>query len=544
VLINRQCQVLSWHGALDPYLTPPGGPSRDLIPLARRHLRSSLRAVCCRAIRGNEPASDDQIVAPAEEGARPCTITVRPVVEMNGAAALLVVAFQERPPAASARHAAALQAVAEDRRIGRELHDGVQQEIAALELFARALRDALDRLGGPDEAVHSARRAAQTLCDGLATTQRHVRQLAHDFLAVPAPQELTAALAQLARTLTEGGSVVRCRFEAAEPVAIPDAVSATHLYRSAQEAVTNALRHSRADAITISLARHGSAIVLEVRDNGVGLAPTAATRPDTPPGAGLRAMEYRAGLIGAALQVERSPEAEPWSGACCRRRAPEMRDRQQRARILIVDDHPLFREGLALRISAQPDLEVCGEAATEPEGLAQVLATEPDLVIVDLALREGHGFGLLGRIRSRHPAVKTLVVSAHDESFCAHRCLHAGAMGYLGKHETGDQLIHAIRTVLRGERYLSPAAMQRAIGGALARHAPALDPVEQLSNRELEVFQRIGHGETTSGIARGLGLSVHTIETHREKIRRKLGVRSGAELAYRAIRWMAERPPA
>lgn len=213
-----------------------------------------------------------------------------------------------------------------------------------------------------------------------------------------------------------------------------------------------------------------------------------------------------------------------------------------RANILIVDDHPLMREGLAARISSQPDMIVCGEASDVDDALAQFRATAPDLVIVDLNLKTGHGLDLIKEIRSRDEHVKVLVVTAFEESLYAERALRAGAQGYINKQEVQEKIIDAMRTVLAGRRFLSEWMTQhlvaQAVGGKDER--PTQDPVSRLSDRELEVFTLIGRGKTTSAIAGQLHLSVHTIDSHREKIRHKLKLKSGAELTQRAVQWVLE----
>ncbi len=210
-------------------------------------------------------------------------------------------------------------------------------------------------------------------------------------------------------------------------------------------------------------------------------------------------------------------------------------------KILIVDDHPLMREGLAARIAPQADMEVCGEAASVDEALAQVNATNPDLVIVDIALADSHGLDLIKDVKARFPSVKMLVVSAYDESLYAERALRAGADGYINKQQVQEKVVDAMRAVLAGERYLSPAMTRKLVGQAIGgRDSTEHDPIERLSNRELEVFELIGHGKTTGEIARQLFLSVHTIDTHREKLRRKLGVKNSAELMQRAVQWVLE----
>ena len=210
-------------------------------------------------------------------------------------------------------------------------------------------------------------------------------------------------------------------------------------------------------------------------------------------------------------------------------------------RILIVDDHPLMREGLAARIAPQSDMEVCGEAASVDEAIAQVKATNPDLIIVDIALAESHGIDLIKDVKARFPKIKMLVVSAHDESLYAERALRAGAHGYINKREVQEKVVDAMRSVLEGQRYLSAKMTQQLVGQAIgSKDSTKSDPIQRLSDRELEIFHLIGQGKTTGAIARQLHRSVHTVDTHREKIRHKLGVKTGTELMQRAVQWVLE----
>lgn len=215
---------------------------------------------------------------------------------------------------------------------------------------------------------------------------------------------------------------------------------------------------------------------------------------------------------------------------------------RRQAKILIVDDHPLMREGLAARLSSQPDMCVCGEACDINDALGLYKTASPDLVIVDLQLKTGHGLDLIKELRSRDENAKLLVVTAYDESLFAERALRAGAMGYINKQEVQEKIIDAVRTVLSGRRFLSDTMMQRLVSQAVGGKSQdvAADPVSQLSDRELEVFQLIGQGKSTRSIAAQLHLSVHTIDSHREKIRHKLNLANGAELTKRAVQWMLE----
>jgi DNA-binding NarL/FixJ family response regulator len=207
--------------------------------------------------------------------------------------------------------------------------------------------------------------------------------------------------------------------------------------------------------------------------------------------------------------------------------------------IAIVDDHPLVREGLAARISAQPDMEVCGEADDIESAMEMIVATQPSLVIVDIALRDGHGIDLIKRIVAAGINTRMLVVSAYDESLFAERALRAGALGYINKQELQGKVVEALRTVLRGERYLSSEMTQRLIAQAIGSRAAA-GGTEALTDRELQIFQLVGRGKSTREIANELNVSVHTIDSHREHIRAKLDLRTGTELIQRAVQWHIE----
>jgi DNA-binding NarL/FixJ family response regulator len=210
------------------------------------------------------------------------------------------------------------------------------------------------------------------------------------------------------------------------------------------------------------------------------------------------------------------------------------------AKILIVDDHPLVREGLRLRISSQADLTVCGEAATEEEALALTRKTGPDLLVVDLCLKAGHGLDLIKQLHSRHPQVRMLVLSGFDESLYAERALRAGALGYLNKQESNERLLEAIRTVLKGQRFVSENLAQRLVAQALGDRESAKEPITKLTNRELEIFRMIGQGMTSGAIANALRLSTHTIDSHRENIKRKLGAKNAGELTRQAMHWLLD----
>jgi len=210
-------------------------------------------------------------------------------------------------------------------------------------------------------------------------------------------------------------------------------------------------------------------------------------------------------------------------------------------RILIVDDHPLIRVGLSSLIAAEADLEVCGETGQISEALHLVRTSEPEVAIVDLSLADGNGLELVKRLAAQHKELRILVCSMHDESLFAQRVLSAGAMGYINKQEATTHIIPAVRQLLDGKVWLSKTMIERMLQGiAHGRLTPAASSVESLSDRELEVFGLIGRGMGPSEIAEVLHLSVKTIETHKQKIKKKLNLQSGSELTRRAMQWMLE----
>ncbi len=211
------------------------------------------------------------------------------------------------------------------------------------------------------------------------------------------------------------------------------------------------------------------------------------------------------------------------------------------ARILVVDDHPTMRDGLAACISNEPDLTVCGEAEDIDEALRLVGELNPDLVIVDISLKTGHGIDLIKQVRARYSKTKMLVHSMYEESVYAERALQAGALGYLNKQTARETLVSAIRSVLAGKTCLSPEMTDRIlksrVGGMIE---PGKSPVTGLSDRELEVLTLIGQGQTTRAIANQLHLSIHTIDTYREKLKIKLDLANGTALNRYAVQWVLE----
>jgi DNA-binding NarL/FixJ family response regulator len=219
----------------------------------------------------------------------------------------------------------------------------------------------------------------------------------------------------------------------------------------------------------------------------------------------------------------------------------ELKQDQGVIRVLIVDDHPLVRHGLAQLISDEEDMVVCGEAAGAAEALQQVEEHAPDMAIIDLSLQDGSGIELIEQIRMRARSVRMLVSSMHDETLFAERVLQAGAMGYINKQEATKSVVDAIRQIMKGKIYLSSMMADRMLTQLVDRdHEVEQSPIKRLSNRELQVFELIGRGLATRQVAEHLHLSIKTIETHRESIKRKLNLETAGELTRAAVQWVLE----
>jgi DNA-binding NarL/FixJ family response regulator len=208
-------------------------------------------------------------------------------------------------------------------------------------------------------------------------------------------------------------------------------------------------------------------------------------------------------------------------------------------RLLLIDDHPIMRYGLAQLVADEAALEVCGQAGTAKEGLAAVETLKPDLVVIDLTLPDKSGLELLKDIQALFPQLHCLVLSMHDEAMYAERALRAGARGYLMKEVAAEQFIHAVQKVLSGGIYVSESMASRMLEQALiGKGRSAACGLEQLTDRELEVLGHIGSGKATKIIAEQMGISTRTVEAHRSHIKDKLGLTDGAELVRYAVQWV------
>ena len=208
-------------------------------------------------------------------------------------------------------------------------------------------------------------------------------------------------------------------------------------------------------------------------------------------------------------------------------------------RIVIVEDHPVFRTGLRELIETEKDLQVCGEADTINNALKVIEETQPDLVIVDITLKGRNGIELIKELHRDAPLLPVLVLSMHDESLYAERAFRAGASGYIMKQETSESIIKAIRMVQGGQKYASKQFLANVLNKFLG-HSPedTRSTIDRLTHRELDVFRLLGKGMTTKDIAAQLDLSAKTIGTYRERIKVKLDLQNASDLIHSAVRWL------
>jgi DNA-binding NarL/FixJ family response regulator len=214
-------------------------------------------------------------------------------------------------------------------------------------------------------------------------------------------------------------------------------------------------------------------------------------------------------------------------------------NRKPKTKVLLVDDHPILRQGLARLINAEADLVVCGEAEDAARAFDAVGVLSPDVAVIDISLKGSNGIELTKNIKARYPSLPILVLSMHDESLYAERALRAGALGYIMKEEASEQVLVGIRRVLVGEIFLSERMKAKMLQQMASGRAKTItSPIELLTDRELEVFRLIGEGHSTRQIAAQLHLSVRTVEAYREYIKAKLGLKNSTELIQHAFHWV------
>lgn len=221
--------------------------------------------------------------------------------------------------------------------------------------------------------------------------------------------------------------------------------------------------------------------------------------------------------------------------------SPTPKNAAKRRGIFLIDDHAILRAGLRRLLEAEPDFKVCGESESGQKAISRIRASRPDLVIVDISLPGTNGIELIKRLRSQFADLPMLVLSMHDENLYAERALRAGARGYVMKQAPTEQLLAAIRQVLNRGIHVSEGLSAQLLHSLVSAKAAPRNSLEILSDRELEVVQMMGKGLSTGEVARELGISAKTVETHRGNIRQKLHLRTGAELVRFALAHCTER---
>jgi DNA-binding NarL/FixJ family response regulator len=210
------------------------------------------------------------------------------------------------------------------------------------------------------------------------------------------------------------------------------------------------------------------------------------------------------------------------------------------SRILIVDDHPIVREGLAMHLASQSDLEVSGQATDLPGALALLSSIQFDMAIIDISLMNSNGLDLVRIIKERYEGVRVLVWSMYPEQVYAERALRAGAQGYLHKGQATHHVLNAVRDIIQGKTYVSGTMAEQLLRRVVGRNSEERSPIDTLSDREFEAFRLIGEGMTTQSIAQRMHVSPKTVETYRARIREKLGLGNTTELIQRAAQWVVE----
>jgi DNA-binding NarL/FixJ family response regulator len=212
----------------------------------------------------------------------------------------------------------------------------------------------------------------------------------------------------------------------------------------------------------------------------------------------------------------------------------------EKSTVVIVEDHPMFREQIAHLIGKQADMMVCGEADNIQDGLALIKEKKPAIAIVDISLRGSSGLELLKDLRAQEIELPILVLSMHEESLYAERAIRAGARGYITKHEASEKVMFAIRKVLRGEIYLNPRVMSQVVTRIAGTSDAEKQPIQRLTDRELEVFELIGRGQRAREISARLGVGLTTVDTYRARTKDKLNLENPVQLQVEATRFVRD----
>ncbi len=434
----------------------------------------------------------------------------------------------------------------ERHKIGQDLHERLGQNLAGLVFKSEILRLKLKEKN-PDEAA-----GMEEIINLIHDAMTQTRGLARDLCPVDmASGGLYAAFEELRLEFEKKGRV-KCLLNLDEDLGRIDDLEASNFYYIAREAVENAVVHGKAGNVIITMTSGENMITMKITDDGEGL-------PDSfeeSSGVGIRIMRYRSWIIGAAFSVERNAGGGTVVTCNLRKhegsRRPDISESDmkkymvntsdRKAGILVVDDHPIVRQGLAQIINREEDLLVCGEATNADEAVRQVARLNPHLIIVDISIDGASGLDLIKALRARYAGLPVLVLSIYDEMIYAERALRAGARGYVMKQEAPQTVVTAIRTVLAGKQFLSARVTAELISRMpYEGRKETMSSLDCLTMREFEVFQYIGNGLGNRHIAEKLNISVKTVENYRERIKNKLNLESASEMVQYAVQWVIDK---
>lgn len=422
--------------------------------------------------------------------------------------------------------AARLQAVREDERgrIARQIHDELGQGLTALKMDLAWLGKRAPR---PNQAVRDKLGAMRRFLDA---TLNSVRRLSAELR--PGALDTLGLVAAMEQHLAEfqARTGLRCALRAPPEESALGPEGATAVFRIFQEALTNVARHARATRVQVRLFPEAGRVVLEVKDNGRGIAPEDQRGTKA---LGILGMRERATLLGGDVLLAGAPGRGTTLRAWLPLRGAAAGGGRAMIKVLVADDHPVVRQGLRQALAGERDMAVRGEARNGQEVLDLVRGQGWDVVVLDISMPGRDGLEVLKSIKQERPGVPVLILSVHPEDRFAVRALEAGAAGYLTKEAAPDELARAIRQVVGGERYISPSVAKHLALAVATRSAKA--PHESLSDREYQVLRLIASGKTASQIAAALSLSVKTISTYRARILEKTRMGSNAELTRYAL---------
>jgi PAS domain S-box-containing protein len=435
---------------------------------------------------------------------------------------------------------------AERFRIGQELHSRLVQHLAGItfrgELLKLKISDtSVDALSDIDEIM------------GLVgEAMNKTRELAKELSPVDDNQGgLKSAVDSLKEEIKNNHGVdIHVKWDIS--AVIKGKLEISSLYYIISESVNNSINNNMARNIVMSLTREGNLCTLEIRDDGSDYDKIDREKNRL----FLNQLKYRSWLIGASIEVSGNPGGgiliicrfktggEGNDPAALQSDSSDFTGNQgiSRSSVLIVDSHPVVRQGLSQIIDREKDIQICGEASTAEGALNFLGRIVPDLMTVDIALTGSGGLDLIKACKERYPSLPIIVISVYEESIYAERAIRAGARGYVMKNEPPYVILTAIRTVLEGRQYMSDNIKDKLLNKL---YMPSKDEVsalvDSLTDREYEVFQLIGHGYGNKHIAEKLHVSVKTVENYREKLKNKLSIESSSELVQFAVQWIIDK---